>query len=374
VIVIAKQEPKFWGSWKGSILKAIIIDGAKYWGDIRHITGLQPETLNIALSELFDKGIIQKNFDESYWVHPRIYKMYKKYFEESTKTIENSEKTKIVFVVHGRNREAKDALFSFLDSLGLYPLCLVDAIAKTGEGSPYIGDILETAFSEAQAVIVLMTPDDEARLREPYRETGDEIYEKQLTPQSRPNVLFEAGMAMGKSSKRTILIELGELRPFSDISGRHVVKLDNSIEKRKDLVQRLNSIGCPVSLSGTLWHQAGDFDNSIKNGKKISPTQDVKFMIQRFKEFVDKPVKSEWSIRILHPDKPIEKCIITFNGEPLPWWDNKKPYYEKTIEASSGGNVRVPSDFEDENAEIRIMDGTNILRATRFRDIVCVRA
>ena len=70
-----------------------------------------------------------------------------------------------VFVVHGRNLGARDAMFTFLRSLGLHPLEWPGAVAATGKSSPYIGEILDGAFNVAQAVVVLFTPDDEARLR-----------------------------------------------------------------------------------------------------------------------------------------------------------------------------------------------------------------
>jgi predicted nucleotide-binding protein len=58
-----------------------------------------------------------------------------------------------VFVVHGRNQAARKAMFAFLRAVGLNPLEWSEAIALTGSGSPYIGDILEAAFSRAQAVV-----------------------------------------------------------------------------------------------------------------------------------------------------------------------------------------------------------------------------
>lgn len=97
------------------------------------------------------------------------------------------------------------------------------------------------------------------RLRRPLSSEQDGDHERQLTPQSRPNVLFEAGMAMGRAENRTVLVEVGQLRPFSDVVGRHVVHLDNSTERRQDLALRLQRVGCPVNLSGTRWHRAGDF-------------------------------------------------------------------------------------------------------------------
>lgn len=165
-----------------------------------------------------------------------------------------------VFVVHGRNLGRRDAMFRFLRSIGLSPLEWSQAVKATGKASPYIGEVLDAAFSRAQAVVVLLTPDDKAYLRRGLRRTEDPAFESQLTYQARPNVLFEAGMAMGRSAERTVLIQIGELRPFSDIAGRHVLKLDNSTERRQELALRLESAGCSVDLSGTQWHREGDFN------------------------------------------------------------------------------------------------------------------
>jgi hypothetical protein len=79
---------------------------------------------------------------------------------------------------------------------------------------------------------------------------------------------------------------------------------------------------------------------------KMMHTPKPNFILQRFREAVEKPVKSNWSIKILHPDKPLEKCVVFYNNHKLPWWDRDVPYYEKTIEASGGGNVRIPFEIE----------------------------
>ena len=74
---------------------------------------------------------------------------------------------------------------------------------------------------------------------------------------------FEAGMAMGRNEDRTILVELGTLRPFSDIAGRHVIRLDNTTQRRQELAQRLQAAGCPINLNGTDWHKTGDFEAAL---------------------------------------------------------------------------------------------------------------
>ena len=168
-----------------------------------------------------------------------------------------------VFIVHGRNLVARDALFEFLRSLDLHPMEWSENVTAAGKASPYIGEILDAAFSRAHAVVVLFTPDDEARLKEPFRAETDPPYEAQLTGQARQNVLFEAGMAMARNQDRTVLVELGDLRPFSDIAGLHAIRLNNTTERRQELAQRLQIAGCPVSLQGTDWHKAGDFEAAV---------------------------------------------------------------------------------------------------------------
>lgn len=164
--------------------------------------------------------------------------------------------TRRVFVIHGRNEPARAAFFAFLRALGLNPIEWSEAVHATGQGSPYIGDVLDAAFTGAQAVVVLQTPDDVAYLHESLTYPGDPECEAQMQP--RPNVLFEAGMAFGRYPDRTILVELGEVKSFSDIHGRHVIRLDNSVAKRQHLATRLETAGCAVSTTGTDWHTAGD--------------------------------------------------------------------------------------------------------------------
>ena len=160
---------------------------------------------------------------------------------------------KKVMVVHGRDEEARRAMFDFLRALGLSPLEWGKLVAGTGKAAPYIGEVLSHAFQVAKAVVVLFTPDDEAFLRRDLRGSKEPDYETKLTPQARPNVLFEAGMAFGVHAERTVLVELGSMRPFSDIYGRHVVRLNGTDKPLRDIARRLESIGCTVDDSNDDW-------------------------------------------------------------------------------------------------------------------------
>lgn len=167
-----------------------------------------------------------------------------------------------VFVVHGRNEKLRKALFSFLRAVGLRPLEWRRAIELTGRPAPYVGEILDAAFKRATAVVVLLTPDDEARLKAEFARANDPPYERELRGQPRPNVLFEAGMAFSRHQESTVLVQVGDVRPFSDIAGRHAVHLSNTVESRQELITKLRVCGCAVDDSGSDWVYEGDFGSS----------------------------------------------------------------------------------------------------------------
>ena len=211
----------------------------------------------------------------------------------------NEEVKRRVFVVHGRNEKARKALFAFLRALGLEPIEWEEAIAYTGSGSPYIGEVLDRAFQKAQAVIVLLTGDDISKLSSQYLKAEDPAYERDFTPQSRPNVLFEAGLAFGRHPDRTILAELGPNRPFSDIAGRHIINLNNSATARQCLAARLKTAGYNLKTEArTDWLSEGDFDAAIQE-HTINITNEIKNL---------RPTSSETSVE---PNK-FQNEILTF--------------------------------------------------------------
>jgi len=166
-----------------------------------------------------------------------------------------------VFVVHGRDKEARKELSSFLGSLHIYIIEWEKALALTKKGSPYIGEVIDAGLDHAQAIVVLMTPDDEAKLRDSLVEKSDPAFERKLTGQPRQNVIFEAGMAFGKYKDTTILVQIGKLRTMSDVSGVHTVHLTNSPASRRLLIGKLRTTGVTLDDTGNNWLTAGDFDS-----------------------------------------------------------------------------------------------------------------
>ena len=220
-----------------------------------------------------------------------------------------TKESRTVFVIHGRNTLARDALFQFLGSIDLHPLEWSEVVQSTGKTAPYVGEILNAAFSQAHAVVVLLTPDDEARLRRQFQAENDPPHETQLTGQARPNVLFEAGMAMGSSEGRTILVELGDLRPFSDVAGRHAIRINNTTARRQELAQRLRSAGCPVNLEGTAWHSAGDFEGALA---VLEPEETDASTSHEWEPANDSPPVSEDAMELLRAASVDREGMVLF--------------------------------------------------------------
>jgi predicted nucleotide-binding protein len=158
---------------------------------------------------------------------------------------------KKVFVIHGRNWRLRGHIMAFLRAIGLSPLSWGEAIKLTNIGAPYIGQALDAALEEAQAVVVLLTGDDEI-------EPGN--LNEDLPYQPRANVLFEAGMAFTRLPSRTILIEFETIRPCSVLAGRHCIRLSNQFAHRKAFISSLQNVGCAINLPGDeIIRNTGDF-------------------------------------------------------------------------------------------------------------------
>lgn len=174
-----------------------------------------------------------------------------------------------VFIVHGRNLPAKHAMESFVRALGLEPIDFErDAVVGTGSAAPYTSEIVQSGLQRAQAVIVLFTPDEQVALREELAASPDETATEM---QPRPNVIFEAGMAFVSHPKRTVIVEIGKVRGFSDIAGIHTVRLDDSIERRQALIGRLKIAGCLIPENPTGWENAGEFLRSVLFSSRENP-------------------------------------------------------------------------------------------------------
>src|SRR2546429_1391216 len=131
--------------------------------------------------------------------------------------------SKNVFVVYGRNKHVMREIFAFLKMLSLSPIPWEEAVLSTSRSASYIGETLDGLLQQAQAVVVLLTGDDEAQLRSEFFIKGDSVNDRALFSQPRPNVFFGAGKGFSHSwlAPRTILVEAGKGRNCPSLRGPH---------------------------------------------------------------------------------------------------------------------------------------------------------
>jgi predicted nucleotide-binding protein len=172
---------------------------------------------------------------------------------------------KLVMVIYGHDDDANNALFDWLRAIGLEPQEWSQIIQATGNVSPYIGQALERAFDNAQAVVAFFTPDERVLGRD-----ASPLDHAAWRLQARPNVLIEAGMALTSHPDRTLLVILGDQELPSDLAGRHYVRLSNtSSAPLIDLANRLSDAGCETNITGTAWVNPARFPN--RSGMSAAP-------------------------------------------------------------------------------------------------------
>ncbi|MFL6115479.1 MAG: TIR domain-containing protein [Catenulispora sp.] len=160
------------------------------------------------------------------------------------------DKTRNVFVVHGRDQQVAEAMFGLLRTLDLVPLDWEQLVAATGHAVPFLGDVVHQAPEQAQAALVLLTADDIVTLHPELHTSSEPFYEVNQACQPRPNVLIELGMVLAVYPKRTVVVEVGAIRPIADIAGRNVIRFDGSDLAVWKLAERLKVAGCAVDDGG----------------------------------------------------------------------------------------------------------------------------
>jgi predicted nucleotide-binding protein len=176
-----------------------------------------------------------------------------------------------VFLVHGRDRAAGEALAELLKAFDLEVVSWREAAAHAGGGTPDTGDVVAAGLRLADAVVVLLTPDDVGYLRPDRREPDDDPHDLEPAGQARLNVVFEAGIATALAKRRTVLVEVGAVRGMADLAGVDVVRVDDTVERRRDLAARLRAAGLAVDQHGTEWRTAGSFPAPVLSPADLRP-------------------------------------------------------------------------------------------------------
>lgn len=170
-----------------------------------------------------------------------------------------------VFLIHGRDLQARNEVCSFLEALGLKPITFSDE-RECARSAPTVLDVVQQGMERCQLVLALFTPDEWCLLRGDMREEGKDERDYRRW-QARPNVMFEAGLAYSKDPERVVFLELGDVQLFSDVTGMHSFAPTNRSENgsaRHSLYSWLknwfSARGVEIR-SGEAWKQEGDFES-----------------------------------------------------------------------------------------------------------------
>lgn len=141
-----------------------------------------------------------------------------------------------VFIVHGRDNEAKYEVSRFIESLGLKAIILHE---QASSGMTIIEKI-EHYSNDADFALVLYTPCDHGR----------GVHESKLPPKNRArqNVVFEHGYLMAKLGRENVCaLVKGEIETPNDISGVVYVGLDAAGGWKFEVSKELKACGYAIT-------------------------------------------------------------------------------------------------------------------------------
>ncbi len=148
-----------------------------------------------------------------------------------------------VFVVHGHDGAAKDAVARFIEKVGLQPIILHE---HANEGRTII-EKFETYSSDIVFAVVLLTPDDMGCA------AGSQIDVSQLGPRARQNVILELGYFIGRLGRtRVCALHKGNVELPSDYQGVLYVPLDEGGAWKAKLAQEFVQAKISIELKGLL--------------------------------------------------------------------------------------------------------------------------
>lgn len=145
--------------------------------------------------------------------------------------------TREVFVIHGRDKAAKQKVARFLEKLDLTPVILHE---QPNQGQT----IIEKFEQHAQVgfAVALLTPDDGGALQ------GEAEHGK---PRARQNVVFELGYFLGRLGRKRVcaLVKGEDLERPSDYAGVVYIPLDDYGGWERKLFKELKEAGFEIDAN-----------------------------------------------------------------------------------------------------------------------------
>lgn len=141
-----------------------------------------------------------------------------------------------VFIVHGHDNAAKQAVARFVEKIGFEAIILHE---QASSGNTIIEKI--EANSNVGFAIVLYTPCDLGASK------GEE---DQLKPRARQNVIFEHGYLIGKIGRKNVCaLVKGDVETPNDISGVVYIKMDEADSWKYAVAKEMKACGYDIDLN-----------------------------------------------------------------------------------------------------------------------------
>ena len=195
--------------------------------------------LNFVTQKILE--VILLNLQNEYQLLEQRMKNGVKYFEEENLFDKHYLKMKAheiknVFIVHGHDNMAKEAVSRFIEKIGAKAIILQE--------QPNLGRTIIEKFESNTNVdytIVLLTPDD---LMIQNNENSE------ITYRARQNVIFELGYFLGKMGrKRFCILKKGKIEIPSDIYGLVYIDMDQSNGWKLSLAKELKNMEINIDLN-----------------------------------------------------------------------------------------------------------------------------
>ena len=178
-------------------------------------------------------------------ISDRVFKECKSQLQEITSKSEaptpNKPQTPMdkskVFIVHGHDDAAKEAVARFVEKIGFEAIILHE---QASSGNTIIEKIEE--YTNVGFGIVLYTPCDVGALQ------GQE--KDDLKPRARQNVVFEHGYLIGKIGRENVCaLVKGNIETPNDISGVVYIKMEGEKEWKYKVADEMKESGYNVDLT-----------------------------------------------------------------------------------------------------------------------------
>ncbi|HHB1596803.1 TPA: TIR domain-containing protein [Vibrio campbellii] len=208
-------------------------DLGSFWGFIKNKFGTYAERRTY-LSEEFAPVCNFLEFGDTPTLKSTepLFKTQQHMPQSSSLVTEVKPKKDKVFIVHGRDNEAKQEVARFVDSVGLTPIIL----HEQASGGKTIIEKIEHYADEVGFALVLYTACDHGR----------GIHETKVHPKqrARQNVVFEHGYLMAKLDRGNVCaLVKGEIETPNDISGVVYVALDAAGAWKTEVAKELKASG-----------------------------------------------------------------------------------------------------------------------------------